>query len=202
MSSIDVVVDSLQCPSTHLPTFIIDESIPMVDTAMSQTKHCKRCDRTLPIEQFHNSKNMKDGKAFYCKECCSEYGRMYRRSPKGVYAALRSGKRYYKDIPINITQSEFIEWYEFTPKRCIYCKIPEIELYLMDSFYKNQYHRLTIDRKNGDVGYDDGNLVLACNCCNLIKQNVLTYDDMREIGMKYVRPKWVKRKRDGSVKDK
>jgi hypothetical protein len=32
-------------------------------------KYCKKCDTTHNIENFHNDKAIKDGKARYCKKC-------------------------------------------------------------------------------------------------------------------------------------
>lgn len=35
-------------------------------------KTCRRCGRTLPIEQFYADKNSPDGHKIYCRECSAE----------------------------------------------------------------------------------------------------------------------------------
>jgi hypothetical protein len=40
------------------------------------------------------------------------------------------------------------------------------------------------------MGYVNGNICLACARCNLIKSNVLSFQEAREIGQRYVKPKW------------
>ena len=51
-------------------------------------------------------------------------------------------------------------------------------------------HRLTIDRIVNDLGYVKGNICLACARCNLIKSNVLSFNETRKICQKYIKPKW------------
>ena len=41
--------------------------------------------------------------------------------------------------------------------------------------------RLTIDRKNNQIGYESGNIVKACHICNYIKGSVFTVEDMKEV---------------------
>lgn len=185
------VVDSLQCPTAATTeTFINKHQYSSRDTAMSEIKYCKRCDRILPIENFSKDKKSKDGHAFYCKECASKYGKTYRESAKGVYATLNAGRRFYTNIPVTITQDDFVEWYESVERKCIYCDIPEDKLSIMEEYYNQKHVRLTVDRKDSTLGYDKGNLVLACNLCNLVKQKVLTFDEMRYVGQNFVKPKW------------
>lgn len=35
-------------------------------------KTCRRCGRTLPIEQFHSNNSSPDGHKIYCRECSAE----------------------------------------------------------------------------------------------------------------------------------
>jgi len=51
-------------------------------------------------------------------------------------------------------------------------------------------HRLTIDRIDNKKGYIKGNICLACARCNLIKSNILSFNETREICQRYVKPKW------------
>ena len=38
---------------------------------MSITKTCRRCERVLPVAEFHRDKNRRDGRYAYCKPCNS-----------------------------------------------------------------------------------------------------------------------------------
>lgn len=180
-------------PPFTLETFLCKFRTIFDRLRMSTLKYCKRCDRDLPLSKFSKHKNTKDGLNFYCKECISEKGKQRRDSPAGVYETLSSGTRFYTNIPITITKEDFIKWYEQEPQKCIYCDIPMDKLYLLGEYYNQKHRRLTIDRKCSEVGYAKGNLALACNLCNLVKQDVLTFDEMVEIGHKYLKPKWIKK---------
>ncbi|GAG51216.1 unnamed protein product, partial [marine sediment metagenome] len=166
------------------------------DTAMSKTKHCKRCGRTLSIEQFHRDKKSKDGRAFYCKECVSIMGKKYRDTPSGIYSGMKSRSKYYKNNrpnnykPLKITEKDFIAWYVAEPKICAYCDIPEILLHRVDDALNNKINRLSIDCKDNEVGYKIGNIVLACNRCNYMKSDVLSFEQMRYIGQTFLKPIW------------
>jgi len=70
---------------------------------------------------------------------------------------------------------------------CEYCGILE-EIWLL----KNK-KKLEIDRKIVKSGYVLGNIVWACRNCNIIKSDILTYEEMKEIGKKYLEPKWKSR---------
>jgi hypothetical protein len=58
--------------------------------------------------------------------------------------------------------------------------------------YNGTYNRfgLEIDRKDPSLGYVLSNMTWACHRCNLVKTEHLTYEEMLEIGQKYIRPKW------------
>jgi hypothetical protein len=68
---------------------------------------------------------------------------------------------------------------------CSYCEISE-ENY--KKIFKNQ--KLQVDRKNPQKGYEIDNIVWACRRCNTMKSNVLSYEEMKEIGHKYLKIKW------------
>lgn len=36
-------------------------------------KFCRRCFKALPLDEFHNKTDSKDGKQAYCKKCIAEY---------------------------------------------------------------------------------------------------------------------------------
>ena len=153
-------------------------------------KHCKRCDRTLPIEGFHKHKNSKDGHAFYCKECMSEYGKKYRKTPQGMYSTTKGSVNFYNNTTLEISREDYYNWHNSQEKKCVYCGIPEDDLIHMGNYYYEKCDRLTVDRKDNSVGYKEGNIVLSCYRCNMTKGDVFSFDEMVEIGHKYLEPKW------------
>lgn len=61
-------------------------------------------------------------------------------------------------------------------------------------------HRLTVDCKDNYDGYELDNMVLACLRCNYIKSDFLSFEEMKEIAKKYVRPKWGKQLKEQTTK--
>jgi hypothetical protein len=39
-------------------------------------KYCKKCDQTKDLSEFHFKKQTKDGYAYYCKKCVSQYDKL------------------------------------------------------------------------------------------------------------------------------
>ena len=86
---------------------------------------------------------------------------------------------------------EFVDWYEKQELKCAYCDIPQDKITEYQWLMPNiNIHRLTIDRIDNNKGYVKGNICLACARCNLTKSNVLSFKEAREIGQRYVKPKW------------
>ena len=159
---------------------------------MSQTKHCKRCNRDLPLPQFGKHKNTKDGLAFYCKDCCCEKGKKYRQTTKGVYNALKGRMNFYKTKPVLISYKDFREWWENSPRKCAYCDISEEDVVKLTDSYNSLNERLTIDCVDNYAGYIKENLVLACRRCNNMKSDLLNFEQMRYIGQNFLKPIWEK----------
>jgi len=153
-------------------------------------KTCTKCGKIQPISEFTKHSQAKDGLSSWCKKCCVERSRVFRRTPSGIYTTFKARETFYKNKPVKISREEFIEWYNDEPKVCAYCGIPEEYAYLMKEKYHGLTDRLSIDCKDNDAGYLKGNLALCCDRCNFSKSNVFTYEEMKEIGEKYVRPKW------------
>ena len=155
------------------------------DTTPMNSKICTRCGRTLSLSKFGKHRLGKDGLNYWCKECSREHTREWSKTASGIYSALKSRVKFFGNKPLTITKDEFVEWYTNTPKICVYCDLTEEDLpKVIDSFIEFTY-RLSIDSKDNDTGYVKGNLLLACNRCNTVKSNFLTFNEMREIGQKY-----------------
>jgi len=128
----------------------------------------------------------------------AEYGRKYRGTTDGIYGLIKGRQKYYhthdmnKQKPLIISKDDFTEWYENEPKICVYCGIKEDELELVDDPFMNKYKRLTVDCKDNDLGYVNGNLVLCCRRCNTLKIDFFTYEEFKEIGKRFVAKRWKK----------
>jgi len=51
-------------------------------------KKCAKCKEVKPLEEFHNNKNMKQGKTSYCKKCGNKFTKKYRRTLIGNATAI------------------------------------------------------------------------------------------------------------------
>lgn len=110
-------------------------------------------------------------------------------SPKGHYKVLKRRKN------LNLTQEEFLEWYNIQKRECIYCEIPESALKDIPGFSRitgRNLFRLSIDRLNSKLPYQLGNLGLACFRCNAIKSDFFTPSEMKILAKAFVKPKWEK----------
>lgn len=95
--------------------------------------------------------------------------------------AKRRGK------PVDLT---FDQFHKIKISECYYCKV---EYYLYADFckklgFKTPY--MTVDRMDNKVGYTVENSVPCCFICNRIKSNFFSAEEMKEIGEKFVKPKF------------
>jgi hypothetical protein len=160
---------------------------------------CLNCKKTFFFKH-------KEVKRKFCSNDCRRkhqgtYGTSSRFYPKNgkeskLYSKYANMTRRAKERGWGcMTSREFVEWYPNQMQKCVYCGIPT-ETWV--EVYKNSQWKfgMTIDRKNNDLGYIKDNLVLACGYCNVIKNNILTYEEMIEIGEKYMKPKWQNKLRE------
>jgi len=181
---------------------------------------CKR--RYLAdLKYFSKRKDSKDGLNSWCKECCSEYTKeynqknfkkvakrmkqynqehkkehaewmqRYRRTQNGRYATIKtSGQK--RGIQVEFSLKEFIEWNNQQKRECIYCGISENLLELLKWGRRNSRNYLTIDRKNNNKGYVLDNICLACEVCNIAKNQYIAFKEMQIIGQS-IKEIWGKR---------
>jgi len=76
-------------------------------------KHCKYCDTTKPLDEFHNCKKFPDGKAYKCKECAKETARQWNKSNKKRKA--KQGKEWYEQNK-ELTVQRAAEWHKANPE--------------------------------------------------------------------------------------
>lgn len=111
-------------------------------------------------------------------------------SARGVYNSIKSNA--WKKSLFLCRFKEFSQWYNQEKKQCIYCDLP-VELIHLDKKRMSggvTAPRLTIERMNNNKGYETSNLALACRSCNVVKNNILSYEDMLWVGQKIIKPKW------------
>lgn len=110
-----------------------------------------------------------------------------RQTATGIYQTIRnsSKRKTANDV---ISKEDFIQWYDATEKICSYCGVKESD-YLLNPLLFRHSLRLSIDCKDPELNYIKGNLALCCYTCNTIKSNILTYEEMKEIGTKYISKK-------------
>lgn len=155
-----------------------------------ETKQCTKCKRVKPLSEFGKHKSTKDGYTYRCLQCKRDYATERRQTPEGIYDAMKGVNKFYHRREIIISKEDFVDWYKEIDKHCAYCDIPEENIIDMQELFPMRANRLTVDCMDNDKGYVRENMVLACGLCNLIKNNLFTYDEMRDIAQRHIKPKW------------
>ena len=153
-------------------------------------KHCTKCGELKPLSGFYKHRLTKDGYSYHCKECNKTRSKAWSKTASGIYSTIRGQAKFFKKGEVEMTRDEFVAWYENEPKTCHYCGIPEADLHKFGDAFNNKNRRLEIDRKDNNISYNQGNVVLACRRCNATKNDFFTYEDMLIIGRNHVTPKW------------
>jgi len=152
-------------------------------------KTCPKCNLLKDINDFgvHKSSHSGDGHGYVCRKCLAIRMKVYRENNKE-----RERKKQIKfggKKSFDIEQSVFVDWYTKVEKRCIYCEVHEKDWIKLGNNYSKRYKRLTIDRMDNAIGYEIDNIVLACFRCNIIKSDILSVKEMKEVAKKYITPK-------------
>jgi len=153
-------------------------------------KKCTKCGETKSLSEFGKHSASKDGINPWCKKCVNASSRKWSKTSAGIYSGITGRTNYYKRKQVHIDREDFIEWYDTQQRICVYCDILEKNLYILQEHYGSVKTRLTVDCMDNTLGYSKGNLVLACDKCNQIKNNVLSFDEMKYIGQNFLKPKW------------
>jgi len=177
--------------------------LPITDFCKGNDKddlnyHCKNCQNKY--YKIHHKPIIKKKKiCLICKKdfippgnhqkfCSKECGlignkkqrKNHRLTPNVILSIIKQNI-IRRNIELNITKEDFINWYNSQVKTCHYCKrtLEEINCDIKEKRCKN---RLSIDRKNNNKGYVLNNIVLACYRCNTIKGEYFTEQEMLRIG--------------------
>jgi len=114
----------------------------------------------------------------------------FRKSTVNIWCILKKNARV-RNITFKLDKDDFVLWYDCQVKECRYCGLPESKLSLLPLIGKAKNKRFTIDRKDNNRGYIIDNLALSCNVCNKVKSNILSYEEMLEVG-KIIKNRWHK----------
>lgn len=171
---------------------------------------CKKCQRVSNVayrsgaagREHQSAAQRKFARSEHGREANRQHRRNYRKTARGRFQRLKASARR-RGLPVGVGADWFARWWNSEPNVCAYCGggLEEsrrlIELLSeyggrnrMLVLLKNAVlrepgvlnHNLTVDRVDGQRGYEDGNLVKACWLCNKVKGYVLTGDEMRIVG--------------------
>ncbi len=109
---------------------------------MKQTKYCPKCDKALPVENFHKNRTRCDGLHPWCKTCSKLSKRAYHLTDKGRLA-LREQRKRYLSKP------------EVKKQRC-----------MSDSIYRKKHRREYSCSKVVENALKTGKLLRPKNCSN------------------------------------
>ena len=156
-------------------------------TKDKHNKHSREYSRQNPEKVKEYRKRWRDKPENKEKERL--YRQQYQKTPSWFYSSLANRKRH----KVLFSRQEFIGWYNQQEKECYYCGIPE-NIFLKATIFKRgkNSHRLEIDRKDSSESYKLNNIVLSCPICNVLKSNIFSVKETKEISQNYIKPKWQK----------
>jgi len=82
-------------------------------------KECRHCCEQKSYEDFHDNKEMRDGKSSYCKPCASERSRLWKQKNKDHARDTYLRKTY------GISLTEHLEMFTSQGGKCAICGIEE-----------------------------------------------------------------------------
>lgn len=131
---------------------------------------CRQCDNKRNAQYYAEHGDLVRGR-----------NKKYNLTAAGYYSKLKHNaiKRNHE---LHISKEEYIEWFDNQPKICVYCGVELVR-------GGDRMDCLSIDRKDNNRDYYLDNIVLCCYSCNIIKNNMFTYEEMVEIGRRYIAPK-------------
>jgi hypothetical protein len=142
------------------------------------SKVCSSCRDSLPVAYFRRR-----GRAKLCAWC--EYDSPRLRAERR-WVDIRRRNRKHPDT-LAISKEDFVSWYASQPDQCSYCGLTRTEKKTLRVLNRSGrcYVSWDIDRlQPGAMGgkYEQGNLALACWCCNYWKSDRYTPDQARVEG--------------------
>jgi hypothetical protein len=114
----------------------------------------------------------------------------WKATGSGVFSCFSRNAKA-RGIEVLISREAFLDWYSGQEQFCVYCGLTIEQIKLLPKQYvrRSGAKRFSVDRKDNDKGYAEGNLVLSCYMCNTIKNSFLSYDEMKMVGDLVIKPK-------------
>jgi hypothetical protein len=164
----------------------------------SRCKECQKEWRRKHLDKFRKyTKRYMDkngGKPFQTQRM--REWRARNNSIRGYYCHLKATAKY-KGREVSFSFEEFENWNNQQENKCFYCDIPQsISKKLGNPWSFKVQKRLSLDRLDSSKGYSLDNICLCCRVCNEVKNNILSKKEMKEIGQKYIKPKWQRQIKD------
>jgi 5-methylcytosine-specific restriction endonuclease McrA len=133
-------------------------------------KPCTDCGTTDPGLHYRS------GKMRRCHDC-QHYANLVKKTTGGG---------------VEFTREEFVAWKRESAdrRRCVYCGIGGDELYALNVVNprtKKRFEVIGVDRRDNSAPYRLDNLDPCCPLCNQIKSQLLSSDEMRELGPRFRR---------------
>lgn len=126
-------------------------------------KICPKCNKELPLSDFHINRERADNHAFSCKWCRKAYydarkhTKFYKEKaqlPKSRFSVYKaSAKTNSREFTLSLEEFE-----TFWDCECFYC----------GRFFKG----IGLDRVNSSRGYNLNNIVSCCTACNRMKSDL------------------------------
>lgn len=144
-----------------------------------------RNDERIKLQRKKDYKKIKENP--FLLEKYNRIRNEWRTTPSGIYTSLKNRGRH----DFNLKKEDFLEWYEKQEKKCVYCGLTLEEIRKLPFPYnrKNGKNKYSIDRKDSSRGYFLDNMTLSCFTCNTIKNNFLTFEEMKKVGEIIITPK-------------
>jgi len=160
--------------------YIVDYREKTKDIRKEKSKIYREDNRELLRlkNQEYHSKNILKDKIYrdsHKKEKFISNKKFY-SSTRGILSQIGASAKNRKLLFI-LTYEYFNQWYTNQNQICHYCRRT-----LEQCTNGGNPTRLTIDRKDNNLGYIEGNLALSCRFCNEVKGNKFTEKEMIEIG--------------------
>ncbi len=170
------------------------EKLTVIDREFGHKKatYICRCDcgKTKKVRKDH----LKSGRTKSCGCSFSEFRKRATRNwvnpllkPDNYTAKYNLYKRYRataweRKLEFSVPILEFVE---IAMMPCTYCQ-KEADKTIKSAESKSHIKYTGIDRKDSSKGYTKENIVPCCTQCNMIKNNLLSYEEMIEV-MKLVK---------------
>lgn len=104
-----------------------------------------------------------------CNSCTKRLNHPYQSTYNGMLRSIKStNKRFNRELPVELTFEDFLEYTEL--KTCHYCSGEVV----WREYRPGPYN---LDRKDNNLGYHKGNLVVCCFECNHKKNRFYSYDE-------------------------